>query len=124
MPPAGARASSGRIVRASSRGSHARWHGGGSAGAVRLAYQPGPVGVVSRSGGVIAEIANLLTRSGIGQSTCVSIGGDPIVGSTTLDLLPLYEADPDTAGVVMFCEPGGVMEEHLAAHRATSPPSR
>jgi succinyl-CoA synthetase alpha subunit len=63
---------------------------------------------------MMTEIANLLTQSGIGQSTCVSIGGDPIVGSTILDLMPLYEADPDTAAVVMFCEPGGTMEERLA----------
>jgi succinyl-CoA synthetase alpha subunit len=60
------------------------------------------------------EIANLLTRHGIGQSTCVSIGGDPIVGSTFTDLLPLYEADPETRAVVVFGEPGGALEESLA----------
>jgi succinyl-CoA synthetase alpha subunit len=89
---------------------------GGSAEAVRRAYTSGTVGVVSRSGGMMTEIANLLTQSGIGQSTCVSIGGDPIVGSTILDLMPLYEADPNTSAVVMFCEPGGTMEERLAAY--------
>jgi succinyl-CoA synthetase alpha subunit len=89
---------------------------GGSAEAVRRAYMPGSVGVVSRSGGMMTEIANLLTQAGIGQSTCVSIGGDPIIGSTILDLMPLYEADPDTAAVVMFCEPGGTMEERLAEY--------
>jgi succinyl-CoA synthetase alpha subunit len=98
---------------------------GGSAGAVRRAYQPGSVGVVSRSGGMMTEIANLLTQAGIGQSTCVSIGGDPIIGSTILDLMPLYEADPDTAAIVMFCEPGGTMEERLAEyierHKPTLP---
>jgi succinyl-CoA synthetase alpha subunit len=89
---------------------------GGSAEAVRRAYTSGSVGVVSRSGGMMTEIANLLTQSGIGQSTCVSIGGDPIVGSTILDLMPLYEADPNTSAVVIFCEPGGTMEERLAAY--------
>jgi succinyl-CoA synthetase alpha subunit len=74
------------------------------------------VGVVSRSGGMMTELANLLTQSGIGQSTCVSIGGDPIIGSTVLDLLPLYEADPQTQALVLFCEPGGTMEERLAEH--------
>jgi succinyl-CoA synthetase alpha subunit len=89
---------------------------GGSAHAVRRAYAPGAVGVISRSGGMMTEIANLLTQAGIGQSTCVSIGGDPIVGSTALDLLPLYEADLHTKVLVLFCEPGGTMEERLAEH--------
>lgn len=89
---------------------------GGAANAVRRAYMPGRVGVVSRSGGMMTEIANLLTQAGIGQSTCVSIGGDPIIGSTLLDLLPLYEADPETDAVVLFAEPGGTMEERLAAY--------
>jgi len=90
--------------------------GGGSAEAVRRAYCPGPVGVLSRSGGMMTEIANLLTQSGMGQSTCVSIGGDPLIGSTFLDLLPLYEADPQTQALALFCEPGGTMEEQLAEH--------
>jgi succinyl-CoA synthetase alpha subunit len=89
---------------------------GGDADAVRQAYMPGRVGVISRSGGMMTEIANLLTQAGIGQSTCVSIGGDPLIGSTLLDLLPLYEADPETEALVLFCEPGGVMEERLAGH--------
>jgi succinyl-CoA synthetase alpha subunit len=87
---------------------------GGAVEAVRLAYSPGSVGIISRSGGMMTEIANMLTQSGIGQSTCISIGGDPIVGSTFLDLLPLYEADPATKALVLFCEPGGSMEERLA----------
>lgn len=95
---------------------------GGSADAVRRAYIAGNVGVVSRSGGMMTEIANLLTQAGIGQSTCVSIGGDPIVGTTILDLMPFYEADPDTAAVVMFCEPGGTMEERLADYIETQKP--
>jgi succinyl-CoA synthetase alpha subunit len=91
---------------------------GGSAGAARLAYRPGPVGLMSRSGGMTTEIANLLTYAGLGQSTAVSVGGDPIVGSTFLDLLPLYEADPETKALVIFGEPGSPMEESLAAHLA------
>ncbi len=93
---------------------------GGSANAVRRAYTPGNIGVVSRSGGMMTEIANLLTQAGIGQSTCVSIGGDPIIGSTLLDLLPLYEADPETLALVLFCEPGGTQEEQLADYLATT----
>ena len=91
---------------------------GGDAAATRQAYRAGPVGIVSRSGGMMTEIANLLTQSGIGQSTCVSIGGDPIIGTTFVDLLALYEADEETRVLVIFCEPGGVMEERLAAHLA------
>ncbi len=87
---------------------------GGPVQNVRMAYTPGPVGIASRSGGMTTEIANLLTHSGIGQSTCVSVGGDLIVGSNFLDLLPLFEDDPDTHAVVLFCEPGGVVEEVLA----------
>jgi succinyl-CoA synthetase alpha subunit len=87
---------------------------GGAVESIRRAYSAGPVGVMSRSGGMMTEIASLLTQSGIGQSTCVSVGGDPMIGSTFLDLLPLYEADPETKSVVLFCEPGGSMEETLA----------
>jgi succinyl-CoA synthetase alpha subunit len=89
---------------------------GGASAAVGRAYMPGRVGVVSRSGGMMTEIASLLTQAGIGQSTCVSIGGDPIIGSTLLDLMPLYEADVDTDAVVLFGEPGGTMEERLAEY--------
>ena len=89
---------------------------GGSAETVRRAYTPGPVGVMSRSGGMTTEIANMLTLAGLGQSTCISIGGDPIVGSTYLDLLPQYEDDPETKALVLFSEPGGSMEEALAAY--------
>ena len=60
------------------------------------------------------EIANLLTTHGIGQSTCIGIGGDPVVGSNFLDLLPLFDQDPETKAVVLFCEPGGIIEESLA----------
>lgn len=96
---------------------------GGEAAAVRLAYCMGPVGVISRSGGMMTEIANLLTQAGLGQSTCVSIGGDAMLGTTFVDLLDLYEADPDTQALVLFCEPGGTMEERLAK-RLSAQPSR
>ena len=87
---------------------------GGPLEDVKKAYTPGHVGIASRSGGMTTEIANLLTTHGIGQSTCVSIGGDPIVGSNFLDLIPLFDQDPETKAVVLFCEPGGVVEEKLA----------
>jgi len=96
---------------------------GGDAASVRMAYQPGSIGVVSRSGGMMTEIANLLTHNGFGQSTCVSIGGDPLIGTRFVDLLPLYEADRATLGLVLFCEPGGNMEERLA-ERLHAQPSR
>jgi succinyl-CoA synthetase alpha subunit len=87
---------------------------GGPAEDVRKAYMPGRVGIASRSGGMTTEIANLLTTHGIGQSTCIGVGGDPVVGSSFLDLIPLFHADPETDAVVLFCEPGGVIEESLA----------
>lgn len=87
---------------------------GGPAEDVPKTYTLGPVGILSRSGGMTTEIANLLTLHGIGQTTCVSVGGDPIVGSTFADLVPLYEQDPETKVVVLFCEPGGNAEERLA----------
>ena len=87
---------------------------GGSAVAARRAYQPGPIGIMSRSGGMTTEIANALTAAGLGQSTAVSIGGDAIVGSTYAELMPLFEADPDTKAIVIYSEPGGPMEAQLA----------
>ncbi len=87
---------------------------GGPVEDVKKAYMAGPVGIASRSGGMTTEIANLLTTHGIGQSTCVGVGGDPVVGSNFLDLIPLFHEDPDTKAVVLFCEPGGVIEENLA----------
>jgi succinyl-CoA synthetase alpha subunit len=89
---------------------------GGAALDARRAYSSGSIGLISRSGGMLTEIANSLTQAGLGQSTCVSIGGDPIIGTTFLDLLPLFEADPETMCLVLFCEPGGAMEERLADH--------
>lgn len=87
---------------------------GGPVEDVKKAYTPGPVGIASRSGGMTTEIANLLTINGIGQSTCIGIGGDPVIGSNFLDLVPLFAQDPDTKLVVLFCEPGGVIEEKLS----------
>ena len=87
---------------------------GGPAEDVRRAYTPGPVAVLSRSGGMTTELSDMLTQAGIGQSICVSVGGDPIVGSTFVDLLSLLEADAETEAVVIYGEPGGVQEETLA----------
>jgi succinyl-CoA synthetase alpha subunit len=93
---------------------------GGPASDARRAYRPGPVGVMSRSGGMTTELASLLTSHGLGQSTCVNIGGDVMVGTTFVDLMPLYEQDPETRALVIFGEPGGSQEEALAQYVASS----
>jgi succinyl-CoA synthetase alpha subunit len=77
-------------------------------------FVPGPVGIISRSGGMGGEIGSALTRRGIGQSTYVSIGGDLLIGTTFCDLLLLFEDDPATHAVVMFGEPGTGHEEAAA----------
>jgi succinyl-CoA synthetase alpha subunit len=87
---------------------------GGPVENVMSAYMPGAVAIASRSGGMTTEIANLLTINEIGQSTCISIGGDPVVGSNFLDLIPLFDNDPGTEAIVIFSEPGGVIEEKLS----------
>jgi succinyl-CoA synthetase alpha subunit len=87
---------------------------GGPAKDARKAYAPGPVGVMSRSGGMTTEISSSLTAAGMGASTAVSIGGDAIIGSTYAELMPLFEADDQTQAIVIYTEPGGRMEAQLA----------
>ncbi|HEV3363430.1 MAG TPA: CoA-binding protein [Acidimicrobiia bacterium] len=88
---------------------------GGPARNAAKAYTPGPVGVISRSGGMTTEMSSTLTAAGLGQSTAVSIGGDAIIGSSYAELMPLFEADADTEAIVIYTEPGGRMEAQLAA---------
>ncbi len=87
---------------------------GGPARDAAKAYQPGPVGVMSRSGGMTTEISSTLTAAGLGVSTAISIGGDAIIGSTYAELMPLFEDDPQTEAIVIYSEPGGRMEAELA----------
>jgi succinyl-CoA synthetase alpha subunit len=74
----------------------------------------GPVGLVSRSGTLTYQVMNELTQAGVGQSTCVGIGGDPIVGSSFVDVLELFEDDPETEAVILIGEIGGDDEERAA----------
>ncbi len=77
-------------------------------------HTPGPVGVVSRSGTLTYEVVLALTQAGIGQSTCVGIGGDPVIGTDFVAVLRLFEADPETRAVVLIGEIGGNDEERAA----------
>jgi len=77
---------------------------------------PGPVGVVSRSGTLTYQAVHELTTRGIGQSTCVGIGGDPVPGTSFVDCLERFEADPETEAVVLIGEIGGEAEEQAAAY--------
>ena len=83
-------------------------------------HLPGSIGVISRSGTLTYEVVWALSRAGMGQSTCIGVGGDPVIGTGFVELLKLFEADPGTRGVVLIGEIGGEDEEKAAEHIRTS----
>jgi succinyl-CoA synthetase alpha subunit len=89
-----------------------------------VVFQPGRVGVISRSGTLTYEIVNGIKEQGLGQSTCIGLGGDPVVGTSFVDALPLFQDDPETDVLVMVGEIGGTAEEDGAEyihHHYTKP---
>jgi succinyl-CoA synthetase alpha subunit len=84
-------------------------------------FTPGRIGIISRSGTLTYEVGGLLSAHGLGQSTCVGIGGDPVIGSTFVDILSLFQADPGTDLVVLIGEIGGRDEEDAAAYITSVP---
>jgi succinyl-CoA synthetase alpha subunit len=87
---------------------------GGRAVSARSWFNPGPVGIASRSGGITSSMAYYLAQEGIGATTLVHVGGDPIVGTPLPDVVKLFQEDPETQAIVLFGEIGGSQEESVA----------